>query len=70
MSDLSAYRDKVANLGKQAYDAEQSERYELAVDLYTKAIEIFMYMIKCKSRNQLTRKMKKTLDLLKSSSKR
>ena len=48
MSDLSSYRDKVAILGKQANDAEKNQNYEEAYLHYTKALDIFMHMIKCK----------------------
>lgn len=48
MSDLSSYRDKVAILGKLANDAEKNQNYEEAYLNYTKALDIFMHMIKCK----------------------
>ena len=48
MSDFSAYREKVANLGKQAHQAESEKNYEAAFEYYTKALEIFAHMIKCK----------------------
>lgn len=46
MSDFSAYREKVANYGKQAHQAETDQNYELAYENYTKALDIFMHMIK------------------------
>jgi MIT (microtubule interacting and transport) domain len=48
MSDLSAYRDKAANYGRLANQAEQDKDYQLAFDNYTKALDIFSHMIKCK----------------------
>ncbi len=50
MSDFGAYREKVAALGKQAAQAEDAKDYKLAFELYTKALDIFAHMIKCKSR--------------------
>ena len=47
MSDLSAYRDKVANYGKLANQAEQDKNYEAAFEYYTKALDIFSHMMKC-----------------------
>ena len=49
MSDLSSYRDKAANYGKQANQAEQDKDSQLAFEYYTKALDIFSHMIKCKS---------------------
>ena len=48
MSDFSSYREKVANYGKLAHQAETEQNYELAYEQYTKALDIFMHMIKCK----------------------
>ena len=48
MSDLSSYRDKVAQYGKQANQAEQDKDFQLAFEYYTKALDIFQHMIKCK----------------------
>ena len=48
MSDFSSYREKVANYGKMAHQAETDQNYELAYEQYTKALDIFMHMIKCK----------------------
>ena len=48
MSDLSSYRDKVAMYGKQANQAEGEKNYQLAFEYYTKALDIFSHMIKCK----------------------
>lgn len=48
MSDLSTYRDKVAQYGKQANQAEEAKDYQLAFEFYTKALDIFQHMIKCK----------------------
>ena len=49
MSDLSAHRDKVAQMGKLANQAEKDQQWETAYEYYTKALDIFMHMIKCKS---------------------
>jgi hypothetical protein len=48
MVDFTAYRDKVANYGKLAHTAEKEEKYDQAYEYYTKALDIFMHMIKCK----------------------
>lgn len=48
MSDLSSYRDKAANYGKLANQAEQEKDYAGAFEYYTKALDIFSHMIKCK----------------------
>jgi hypothetical protein len=48
MSDLSAYRDKAANFGKQANQAENDKDYASAFEFYMKALDIFQHMIKCK----------------------
>ena len=48
MSDFGAYRDKVALLGKQAAQAEDAKDYKGAFEYYTKALDIFAHMIKCK----------------------
>ena len=48
MSDLSAYRDKAANFGKLANQAEQDKDYAGAFEFYMKALDIFQHMIKCK----------------------
>lgn len=49
MSDFTAYREKVAQYGKLAASAEKEEKYDAAYEYYTKALDIFMHMIKCKS---------------------
>ena len=49
MTDLSSYREKVKQYGIQANNAEQEKNYEQAYELYTKALDVFMYMIKCKN---------------------
>ena len=49
MSDFTAYREKVANFGKLAHQAETDKNYEQAYEYYTKALDIFMHMIKCKT---------------------
>jgi len=46
MSDLSAYRDKAANFGKQANQAENDKDYAGAFEFYMKALDIFQHMIK------------------------
>lgn len=48
MSDFSAYREKAANYGKMANQAETEKQYEGAYEYYMKAIDIFMHMVKCK----------------------
>jgi len=48
MSDLSSYRDKAANYGKLANQAEQEKNWEAAFEYYTKALDIFAHMMKCK----------------------
>jgi len=48
MGDFTAYRDKVSQYGKLAYQAEQDKQYEASYDYLMKAIDIFMHMIKCK----------------------
>jgi hypothetical protein len=48
MSDLSAYREKAANYGKLANQAETDKDYPQAFEYYTKALDIFSHMIKCK----------------------
>lgn len=48
MSDFQAYRDRVANYGRLAAAADNEGRYEEAIDYYTKAVEIFKHMMKCK----------------------
>lgn len=48
MSDFSSYRDKVANYGKLAHQAETDKNYEAAYDYYMKALDVFMHMIKCR----------------------
>ena len=50
MSDLSSYREKAANYGKLANQAETDKDYTQAFEYYTKALDIFSHMIKCKSR--------------------
>ncbi len=47
-SELSAYRDKAANFGKQANQAEDDKDYAGAFEFYMKALDIFQHMIKCK----------------------
>mmetsp|Transcript_23429 Transcript_23429/g.17887 ORF Transcript_23429/g.17887 Transcript_23429/m.17887 type:complete len:150 (+) Transcript_23429:31-480(+) len=46
MSDFSQYREKVANFGKLANQAEKDKNYEEAYNYYTKALDIFMHMVK------------------------
>ena len=48
MSDLSSYREKAANYGKLANQAETDKDYTQAFEYYTKALDIFSHMIKCK----------------------
>ena len=52
MSDFSSYREKVANYGKMAHQAETDKNYEAAFEYYTKALDIFAHMIKCKYSSQ------------------
>jgi len=48
MSDLSGYRNQVAELSKKAVQAEKDSNWELAMEHYMGALKIFMHMIKCK----------------------
>ena len=60
MSDLSGYRDQVAQLGKTAVQAEKDQNWEMAYDSYVSALKIFMHMIKCKYYlNFMTRKYRR-----------
>lgn len=43
----------MANLGKMAAQADNEGKYEEAIDYYTRAVEIFKHMMKCKSTTQL-----------------
>ena len=54
MSDLSGYRQQVADLGKKAVQAENDKNYEEAYHHYHSALKIFMHLIKCKSIFNLT----------------
>lgn len=49
MSDLGHYRDQVAELGKKAKASEDEKNYEDAFHYYTKALELFNHMVKCKA---------------------
>jgi hypothetical protein len=49
MSDFQQYRDRVANYGKLAAQADNAGRFQEAIDYYLKAVELFQHMIKCKS---------------------
>jgi len=53
MSDLSSYREKAANLGKLANQAETEKDYQRAFDYYTKALDIFSHMIKYEKNSKL-----------------
>jgi len=46
MTDLTSYREKVANYGKLAHQAEADKNFEQAYEYYTKALDIFIHMIK------------------------
>lgn len=59
MSDLSSYRDRAAKYGKDAGLAEQEKNYPLAFEYYTKALDIFSHMIKCKYKKQIYTKTAK-----------
>ena len=48
MSDLSSYRQQVADLGKKAVQCEADKNYEEAYHHYHSALKIFMHLIKCK----------------------
>ena len=48
MSDLSSYRQQVADLGKKAVACEAEKNYEEAYHHYHSALKIFMHLIKCK----------------------
>ena len=47
MSDLTQYRERVAEYGRLANQAEQEEKYKMAYDYYLKALDIFSHMITC-----------------------
>ena len=49
MSDLSAYRNQVTELGKRAVAAEADKNYQVAYENYVAALNIFKHLIKCKS---------------------
>jgi len=49
MGDLTMYREKVAELGRQANQAEGEQKYKEAYNFYVKALDIFSHMITCKS---------------------
>ena len=49
MGDFSTYRERVKIYGELAAKADNEERYEEAVENYIKAIELFAFMMKCKS---------------------
>ena len=48
MTDLSNYRQRVADCGTKAQECEKAENYEEAYKYYISALEIFMHLIKCK----------------------
>jgi len=48
MGDLSGQRDKVNKLVTLAKQNEEEKQWQEAFDNYTKALDIFSYMIKCK----------------------
>ena len=48
MSDLSSYRQQVADLGKKAVQCETDKDYEQAYYNYHAALKIFMHLIKCR----------------------
>ena len=48
MTDLSNYRQRVADCGTKAQECEKNEDYEGAYKYYISALEIFMHLIKCK----------------------
>lgn len=49
MSDLSSYRQQVTQYGQRASEAESAKRYDEAYGHYMAALDVFMYLIKCKS---------------------
>jgi hypothetical protein len=51
MTDLSQYREQVAQLGQMAQQAEADEKFEAAFQYYKQALDVFMHMIKCKQSN-------------------
>jgi len=46
MSDLTSYRNQVAEYGKRANEAESAQKYEEAYNHYMAALEVFMHLIK------------------------
>jgi vacuolar protein-sorting-associated protein 4 len=48
MTDLSSFRQQVADCGTRAQECEKSEDYEQAYKYYVSALDIFMHLIKCK----------------------
>lgn len=48
MSDLTAYRAQVADLGKAAVAHETAKEWEAAYNCYHSALKVFVHMIKCK----------------------
>ena len=48
MSDLSSYRQQVTQYGQRAQEAERAEQWQDAYNHYMQALDVFMYLIKCK----------------------
>ena len=46
--DLSSYRQQVTELGKSAVNAEKAGEWEMAFEMYQKALKLFIHLIKCK----------------------
>jgi hypothetical protein len=65
MSDLKAYREQVAELGKLANQAEAEKQWEAAVGYYMSALDIFIHLIKCKFKLKLTSVVEKNPSLTK-----
>ena len=66
MSDLTSHRQQVAELGKQAVEAEKVSNWEMAYDCYMQALKVFIHMIKCKFSNPLIICLDEKNDSLKS----
>ena len=48
MGDLSGHRDKASKFISLAKQNEEEKQWQDAFDNYTKALDIFTYMLKCK----------------------
>lgn len=62
MTDLSNYRQRVADCGTKAQECEKSENYEEAYRYYISALEIFMHLIKYEKNQQLVKVYREKMD--------